>query len=777
MDEEREREVTSGVADDTPQNAGKSAPAAQKEDGCYRSFFEASNDGMLVATTDGLVLDANPHACRLLQQTQGELIAGGRDAVFDTSDARLEPALEEQRKTGRFRGELRLLHRDGAVFPAEVSIGGYRGEAGGDRLCIVFRDVTERKREEDELRRSEAQFRVMVENALDLITLCNPDNTFRYVNPALERALGYRAEELLGTVISDLIHPEDLEGYGERIIREIQSSSVSYGPMEARSPMEARWRRKDGSYRHLESYLNNLIDDPDVEGVVGTARDVTERKQAEEEIRHLNEALEERVVERTAQLAEREDQLKDLLGRLVVAQEEERHRVAYDMHDGLAQVAIAAYRHLQAFVAAHPPGSIVGEGEVGRALELVRQTVEEARRIIAGLRPTVLDDFGLATAIRQQVETLRAEGWQIGYEEALGEERLPSEMETALYRVAQEALTNVRKHAHTTRVHITLAKRGQGVYLEVRDRGRGFEHPAILEESGPGERVGLFSMRERIALLGGELKIRSRPDAGTSVVAEVPLPVAKVQVQVPVPENIVDVGHVRRETGPARLIIADDHTLTREGIRTALAGAPDLEVIAEAANGREALELCRELRPELVLMDVRMPEMDGLAATRAIKGEHSATSVLMVTTYENPNYLLEAIKAGAAGYVLKDAPRGQLLGTVRKVLNGEFPLDQELAMRLLWRLAGEARQQAGLHRSPKEHREQLAEPLTARELAVVRLLPLGGTNKQIARELGVSRTTVKTHVAHIIAKLGVSDRTQAVVRAIQLGLLPEQEEQ
>jgi PAS domain-containing protein len=154
----------------------------------------------------------------------------------------LEPALQEQTKTGRFRGELRLLRRDGAPFPAEVSIGGYPDEAGGDRLCIVFRDVTERKREEDELRRSEAQFRVMVENALDLITLCNPDNTFRYVNPAWPRALGYRAEELLGTVISDLIHPEDLEGYGEKIIQEIQNSSVSYGPQKARSPMEARWR-------------------------------------------------------------------------------------------------------------------------------------------------------------------------------------------------------------------------------------------------------------------------------------------------------------------------------------------------------------------------------------------------------------------------------------------------------------------------------------------------------------------------------------------------------
>jgi DNA-binding NarL/FixJ family response regulator len=180
------------------------------------------------------------------------------------------------------------------------------------------------------------------------------------------------------------------------------------------------------------------------------------------------------------------------------------------------------------------------------------------------------------------------------------------------------------------------------------------------------------------------------------------------------------------QTQPMQIIITDDHALVRDGLRSMLEDEPGLEVVGEAANGREALELCRSLKPDLVLMDVRMPEMDGLAATRAIKGDNSATSVLMVTTYENPNYLLEAIKAGAAGYVLKDAPRGQLLGTVRKVLGGEFPLDQELAMRLLWRLADEARQQAGLHRSPRKHREQLAEPLTARELQVVRHLPLGG---------------------------------------------------
>jgi PAS domain S-box-containing protein len=764
MNKKSKREVTSGVAnDDTPQKACESYPTAREGgDSCYRSFFEASNDGMLMTDDDGTILDTNPQACRLLRRTREEVIAAGHDKVFDLSDLRLGPALEEQESTGRFVGELRLLRRDGIPFPAEVSIGGYRDEAGGEGLGIVFRDITGRKRAEEELRRSEAQFRVMVENALDLISLCNPDNTFHYINPALERVLGYRPEEVLGTVISDLIHPEDLEQYGKEVIREVQSSSVSYGPMEARSPMEARWRCKDGSYRYMESYLNNLIDDPDVRAVVGTARDITERKRAEEEIRHLNETLERRVADRTAQLAERESLLKVLVGKLVAAQEEERRRVAYEVHDGLAQVAIAAHRHLRAFAEDHLPGSTVGEGELGRALELIRQMVEEARRVIADLRPTALDDLGLASAVRQRVEELENEGWQIGYEEALGEERLPAEMGTALYRVAQEALTNVRKHAHTTRAHITLARRGRKVYLEVRDRGRGFEQPAAAEGGGPGEKVGLSSMRERVGLLGGELKITSKPGAGTSVVAEVPLPVT---------EDVEDAGRVGREAAPARILIADDHALAREGIRTVLAGAPDLEVVGEATNGREAVDLCRSLRPKLVLMDVRMPEIDGLEATRKIKEEYTATSVLMMTTYENLDHLLEAIKAGVAGYVLKYATRDHLLDTVRRVLTGESSLDQELAMQLLRRLAEEARQHTESLTEPFKERQGLPlEPLTTRELEVLQLLPLGKTNQQIARDLAVNHSTIKTHVEHIIGKLEVSDRTQAAVRAIELGL-------
>ena len=143
------------------------------------------------------------------------------------------------------------------------------------------------------------------------------------------------------------------------------------------------------------------------------------------------------------------------------------------------------------------------------------------------------------------------------------------------------------------------------------------------------------------------------------------------------------------QTGPARLLIADDHALVREGLRTMLSGEDGIRVVAEANDGEEALSLCRRLSPDLVLMDVRMPVMDGLEATRRIKQEMPQTSVVMVTMHENPDYLFEAVKAGAAGYVLKDASGERLLGAVRRTLGGESPLNQELAMRLLVRLARE----------------------------------------------------------------------------------------
>ncbi|MDP9437831.1 MAG: PAS domain S-box protein [Actinomycetota bacterium] len=223
------------------------------------------------------------------------------------------------------------------------------------------------------------------------------------------------------------------------------------------------------------------------------------------------------------ELTEREQRLHDLVGKVLTAQEEERRRVAYEVHDGLAQTAAAALQLLHTFARRHPPASEKAQRDLTRALGLVQATVGEARQVIADLRPTVLDDFGLSAAIRAQVEKLGGDH-RVDYDADLGDERLPATVEVALFRVAQEALNNIGKHAPSAAVSIELRRLDGKVRLRVRDRGPGFDPQKITNGAGPGERVGLSSMRERVALLGGRLEVSARPGEGTEVAAEVPLP-------------------------------------------------------------------------------------------------------------------------------------------------------------------------------------------------------------------------------------------------------------
>ncbi len=229
-------------------------------------------------------------------------------------------------------------------------------------------------------------------------------------------------------------------------------------------------------------------------------------------------------------------------------------------------------------------------------------------------------------------------------------------------------------------------------------------------------------------------------------------------------------GSEDRGDRPGRVLIADDHALVREGLRAVLEGEEGIEVVGEAADGLEALRACGELSPDLVLMDVRMPGMDGLEATRQIKARMPGVAVVMVTMHENPDYLLEAVRAGAAGYVLKEASGERIAGAVRRTLRGDSALEEGLAMRLLGRLAAAAPQGEGPG-GAEEPSGALPEGITPREAEVLGLMARGFTNPQIAKALLYSVSTVKAAVQSVTAKLGVSDRTQAAVRAIELGLV------
>lgn len=223
------------------------------------------------------------------------------------------------------------------------------------------------------------------------------------------------------------------------------------------------------------------------------------------------------------EVGDRERRLQEALRHLLIAQEEERGRVAYELHDGLAQVAAATHLSLQTFASQYRPRSEQRRQQLDRSVDLARRVVREARQVIGGLRPTVLDDFGLERALRLHVQELTGEGWTVEYDAQLGPGRLPGPTETVLYRIAQEALTNVRKHAQTLAATLSLRRDDGYVEMNVVDRGVGFSQAVRREDAGPGHQLGLVGMRERAALVGGWCVVQSQPGNGTRVTVRIPL--------------------------------------------------------------------------------------------------------------------------------------------------------------------------------------------------------------------------------------------------------------
>lgn len=211
-----------------------------------------------------------------------------------------------------------------------------------------------------------------------------------------------------------------------------------------------------------------------------------------------------------------------------------------------------------------------------------------------------------------------------------------------------------------------------------------------------------------------------------------------------------------------RVLLADDQELVRSGFRLILELADGIEVVGDAADGREAVQLAKELQPDVVLMDVRMPEVDGIEATRRLRQAGVEAHVLVLTTFDLDEYVYAAMRAGASGFLLKDAPREQLVEAVRTVARGDALLAPAITQRLIERFAARP--------APADAAPELAE-LSARELEVLRLLARGLSNAEIAAELVVGEATVKTHVARVLRKLDLRDRVQAVVYAYESGLI------
>lgn len=213
-----------------------------------------------------------------------------------------------------------------------------------------------------------------------------------------------------------------------------------------------------------------------------------------------------------------------------------------------------------------------------------------------------------------------------------------------------------------------------------------------------------------------------------------------------------------------RILLVDDQTMFREGLKTLLSVQPDFEVIGEAGDGEQALQKTASLHPEVILMDLRMPVLDGVAATRRLHRDHPECKVIILTTFDEDEYIYEGLRAGALGYLLKDAASDKLFEAIRLAARGESFLQPSVAAKLLTQFARLADQLPRLTST-------LTEPLSDRELEVLRLVASGDSNREIAAKLFIADGTVKNHITNILNKLEVSDRTQAAVRAKDLGLI------
>jgi CheY-like chemotaxis protein len=385
------------------------------------------------------------------------------------------------------------------------------------------------------------------------------------------------------------------------------------------------------------------------------ASDITALKQAEEALR-----------ESDAELEHRARQLQKLTLELAQAEEQERRRMAEILHDDLQQIIAAAKFHLS-MMRNRVRHDAALQDLVARVEQMLKDAIDKSRSLSHELSPAVLHHGDLTEVLGWLADQMRAKYGLRVHMHASGTVDLPSDtVATLLYRTAQELLFNVVKHARVDEATLGARRRGAWVCLSVSDRGAGFEPQELAATSG----YGLLSIRERIGLLGGCVKIRSAKGKGSTFFIAVP--------DGEMPEDRERKTEDRRKTeegapssglGPPssvlRVLLADDHRIVRESLRLLLQGEADVEIVGEAAHGREAVDLALHREPDVVIMDVSMPLIDGDVATRQIKERLPRTRVIALSTYNEPGMRAKMRRAGAEQYVLKTASADELLVALR----------------------------------------------------------------------------------------------------------------
>ena len=444
---------------------------------------------------------------------------------------------------------------------------------------------------------------------------------------------------------------------------------------------------------------------------------------------------------------------------------EERARIARDLHDTLLQGIFSASIHFDVANNRLPADS-PAKSTVERGLELLKQVSEEGRNALRALRSpqSASDDMEVALS---RLRTEFAFPDSVDYRVAtLGEPRgLRPQIRDEVYLIAREAVVNAFRHSKASAIEVEVNYASRNLVIQVRDNGRGID--AQVLKTGREGHWGLASMRERAEKIGAKLDLLSRVNAGTEIRFAIP---GKLSFEETPPSRFrkwfmtlypvvgktagggIDRGTTEvNETVRIGVLSVDDHVLVREGIAALINDQPDMRLVAQGSTGHEAIQRFRDHRPDVVLLDVRLPDMNGIDAMIAIRDEFPEARIIIVSSSEGDVEMQRALEGGARGYILKSMPPKDLLEAIRKVHAGKKAIPQEIAARLANHLGEEG--------------------LTTREIEILQQIAEGNRNRDIAERLFISEGTVKVHIQHIMEKLGANDRTQAITIAVRRGII------
>jgi PAS domain S-box-containing protein len=598
----------------------------------YRQLMESATDAIIVHDNGCCVL-ANPAAAVLFGAQGPQQLIGKPVLELVHPDFRqlMMEGIGYDSPVGQSTStvELTVLRLDGRPVPTERIATAVRYQ-GRPAIQIVMRDLSARKQAQE---RIESLARFPAENPNPVMRV-DSEGRLLYSNSAGELLL-----ELWGVQVGQLL-PSELAAVARRALVEGRQQEIDV-------PCNRRVFSFGFAPVAGEGYVN----------VYG--RDITTIREAERALKELNATLERQVVSRTIELDERARDLEGLAAKLIAAEEQERRRMSTVLHDELQQILVSCKMRLQT-AEPHVQSIEAAQKAVGQIRQLLDESLRCCRQLTQDLSPPALQQGGLRTAL-EGLKTRMQDRHELLVTVEVGELDLDRQLLDSVglfvYRTAQELLFNVVKHSGSREARVRLSRVEERLVMEVEDSGRGFDPVSLSVSRGWRSGYGLMSIEERSRSLGGSLTVNSAPGRGSCVVLTLPVSVAVLPRGVESSAQSSPTSErpavTTAASGHCRVLLVDDHKLILDSLTATLKGQPGIEVVGQATDGMQAVALARALAPDVVLMDLRMPGMDGIEATRRIKAERRDARVIGLSMYTEDDAWQAMKEAGAEALLNK----------------------------------------------------------------------------------------------------------------------------